>query len=411
MSGLVEAARRAAARGISRGVRSIGWVRAPRRLRNWLIPPTTRNSVHRSTARYDPRLAILLARVRAARPGQFPYSQGTSRPQAPSIWWAQPAPVTLDSTVFGAPIAPLHVWPRRVFILAVVIAVLTCFSTSGFGQCCGSGCCGGGCCGPSICSPGGCGPGPSCCCPSGGCGFKCPGGCGCQRSLFGFGLFGGGRCCSPCGPCCPPCRGPCGGCGPRCAPYCGYPCGAGFSGGAPCCGSCCGGPAYGLACGPCCPSPCGGASCGSCVPGCAGAPGPCGAGCCPTFETTPAVPPGSVNRPGYPPVVDPGEPIPGVPSTTVPKRPVLPPDDKGTRFERRPVGDSSAAAAFDVTDNRDPWGDEPATPSKRMVRQSASAGFHTRILTAQNSRPKLGSRAANSLALKTRPQDEFASSE
>jgi hypothetical protein len=89
----------------------------------------------------------------------------------------------------------------------------------------------------------------------------------------------------------------------------------------------------------------------------------------------------------------------------------LPPDDKGTRFERRPVGSTNAAAALDVTDKRDPWGDEPAPAPKRFVRQSASAGFHTQILTAQNSRPKWGSRAANPLALKAQSQDELASSE
>jgi hypothetical protein len=444
MSGLVDAARAAAARGFSYGIRHIGWLRGSGRLRNWLIPPT-----HRLVGWIMPwgesRLAIVPVPV--PRPTPPPYVRGTSRPQAPSIGWSYPAPVTFDSTVFGAPVSPLHSWPRRVFIMTVAVAAAMFCSTTGFGQCCGPGCgsggCGSGCwgsggcgscgIGPSMCSPGPCSPGPGCCCPSGGCGFGCSAGCGCPRSPFGFGLFGGGRCGSPCGSCCgqsccspscgPICGGPCGGgcgsvCGPRCAPFCGGPCGSpcGPCGCRPCGGSYCGGPACGLACGPCAPGACGAGccapgGCGSYPPSCVGTPSPCGPGCCPTFETGPAFPPGSTNPSGYPPGIGPGEPIPGVPSTPIPKRPSLPPDDKGTRFERRPVGSSSTAAALDVTDNSQPSRVQPNRTEIRLCRQSASAGFHTQILTAQNSRTVIRRRVGQPLPFSRPADDELARSE
>ena len=359
MSGLV-AARAAAARGISSWVRHIGRVWGHRRLRNWLIPPTTRR---------DARL-VDDARGGAGSPSQWlpfrtlfarlliPSERGTSRPQAASIWWSYPVPATLDSTVFGAPVSPLHSWPRRVFILTALAGAMA-GSRSGsalwlrlWSPVARSGCG----MGPSMCGPG-------CCCPSGGCGFGCSAGCGCPRATFGFGLFGGGRCCSPCGSCCAPsCGGGCGGpCGPVCfprvrsdvrcrlwiavrswplrilavlgpflrrprvrtwlaAPVEG-PCGP---------GSCSAG-----GCGTGC---CGTGICGSCAP-VAGAPGPCGAGCGPpTYETSPPLQPGSTNGPGYPPSIGPGEPIPGVAPTAIPKRSAPPPDEKGTHFERRPVG-------------------------------------------------------------------------
>jgi hypothetical protein len=438
MSGLVDAAQRAAARGISFGIRHIGWVRGSRRLRDWLIPPMQRYVGWLSPPGKS-RLAVVPVPVPSAiRPVAPPYVRGTSRPQAASLGWSYPVPATFDSTVFGAPVSPLHSWPRRVFILTLVAATLISWSTSGFGQCCGPGCGSGSCgscgIGPSMC-PGPCSPGPGCCCPSGGCGFGCSAGCGCPRSPFGFGLFGGGRCSAPCGPCCgpscgpscgpmcgPPCGGVCGGacgsiCGPRCSSFCGSPCGSpcGPCGCRPCCGSYCGGPACGLACGPCGPGACGAGcygpgGCSGCPPSCVGTLSPCGAGCCPTptYETTPAFPPGSTNQPGYPPGIGPGEPIPGVPSTPIPKRTSLPPDDKGTRFERRPVGTSSTAAALDVTDNSHPLRVEPDRAEIRLFRQSVSAGFHTQILTAQNSRTIVRSRVGQPLPFSSQTDDELA---
>jgi hypothetical protein len=424
MSGIV-AARAAAARGISSWVRQIGRVWGRRRLRNWLIPPTTRRNARWSMSRGEGRLAVALARVPGAvRPEAHPSTRGTSRPPAASIWWAYPVPATLDSTVFGAPVSQLHSWPRRVFILTALVGAILACSGSAFGQCCGSGCGSG--CGMGL-SMGG----PGCGCPSGGCGFGCSAGCGCPRAPFGFGLFGGGRCCSPCGSCCAPscgggCGGPCGPvCFPRCAPMCGggcgSPCGPGPCGYAPCWGSPCGGPACGLACGPCGQGPCGvglcsaggcgTGACGSCAPSCAGAPGPCGAGCCPpTYETSPAMPPGSTNGPGYPPSTGPGEPIPGIAPTTIPKRSPPPTDEKGTHFERRPVGAVGSAAAPDLTDNSESSATD-LQPPKRLFRQSVSAGFHTRVLTAQVDRTNVGSRTAQTLPRKTRTDDELARSE
>ena len=411
------AARAAAARGISHWVRHIGRVWGHRRLRNWLIPPTTRRSIGWATLRGDSRLAIVLAPVpNPARPVALPSGRGTSRPQAASLWWSYPVPATLDSTVFGAPVSQLHAWPRRVFILTALVAAMLVCSTSAFGQCCGSGCaspCGSGCgMGPSMC-------GPSCCCPSGGCGLACSSGCGCPRSPFGFGLFGGGRCCSPCGSCCAPsCGGPCGAVGrPQCVSMCGSgcgsPCGCGPCGYAPCCGSPCGGPVCGLACGPspCGAGPCASGCCGSCGPTYVGGPSPCGAGCgaSPTYEPSPGIPPGSTNGPGYPPAAAPGEPIPGVTPAPIPKRPSQPPDEKGTRFERRPLG-SIGAAPVDVTDNFESAA-ESSQPPRRLFRQSLSAGFHTRVLTAQVSRTTVGRSIVQSAPRKTRIDDELARSE
>jgi hypothetical protein len=196
-------------------------------------------------------------------------------------------------------------------------------------------------------------------------------------------------------------------CGPRCGPICGSPCGGGPCGFAPSCGNCCGGPSCGLACGPCGPGPCGAGCCGSCAPSCGGAPGPCGAGCCPTptYETTPALPPGSTNRPGYPPADGPGEN--SGPPITIPKRPVAPPDDKGTRFERRPLGSSNTAGAVDVTQNS---GRSPDAPQMRLFRQSVSAGFHTQVLTAHRGRLLAGG-GSRSIRSKPRPEDEVARTE
>jgi hypothetical protein len=444
MSGLV-AARAAAARGISSWVRHIGRAWGRRRIRNWLIPPTTHRNAGWPLPRGEGRLAVVLVPVASSvRPvARRPFARGTSRPLAASIWWSHP-PATLDSTIFGAPVSQAHSWPRRVFILTAIVGAILFCSASVFGQCCGPGF--GPSCGP--CGGSGCGSGcgmgspmysSSCGCPSGGCGFGCSAGCGCPQSPFGFGFFGGGRCGSPCSSCCGPacgggCGSPCGRvCGPRCAsmcgPACGSPCGPGPCGYAPCCGSPCGGPACGFACspygpgpcgsGPCGPGPCGSGPCaagccGSCVPSCAGAPGPCGAGCgpMPTYEVSPALPPGSTNGPGYPPAASPGDPIPGPAGTTIPKRPSQPPDDKGTHFERRPDGAAGAAAApIDVTDNSDTSATEPSQPTRRLFRQSVSAGFRTRVLTAQAARTMSESRAAQTPPLQTETHDELARTE
>jgi hypothetical protein len=400
---LLEAAFAAAARGISLGLWHFGRVPGLRHLLNWLIPPTPR-TVRQPTPRGGSRLSHALVPVPIpARPIVRPDRRGTSRPPAASIWWAQSATTGLDSPNFGAPVSHIQSWPRRTIVLTLALAVITFSSASSFGQCCGGSC--GGC--PSMCSPG-----PGCCCPSGGCGFGCAAGCGCPRAPFGFGIFGGGRCCQPCGSCCgPACSGGCGPmCGPRCGPICGSPCGTSFCGSPPCCGSYCGGPACGMACGPCAPGACGAGCSGSCAPSCGAAPGPCGAGCCPTptYGSMPGIPPGSSNQPGYPPSQGPGEPIPGVAPTTIPKRPAVPTDDKGTRFERRPVGSSGTASAVDVSDNSPTAGDQPPP---RLFRQSVSAGFHTRVLTAQNSRAVAVSRDRRSLPFSARPEDEVARTE
>ncbi len=444
MSGLIEAAR-TAARGLSLGVRQLGRAPSPRRLRNWLIPPSTPRGGGSSLPGSGNRLAIVRIPVpipvpvpSSGRPPQTPggryTGQGTSRPQAASVWWSYPVPATLDSTVFGAPIAPIHPWPRRLFMLAAAMGALLFGSATALAQCGGSGC--GGCCSPGICSAGicsmgNCSPAPNCCCPSGGCGFGCSAGCGCPRATFGLGWFGGGRCCSsPCGSCCGsgcggyrscggcrscgsffgPCGAPCGcaPCGPSCgspcgcAP-CGLACGSAFCGGPVCGGSICAGPACGLACGPPCgmacgpswgPScgpACGPGGCGSCGASGLGAPGSCGGGCSPlpTYETNPALPPGATNHPGYPlpnnPTLPPGDPIPGAPATTIPKR-QPPPGDKGTRFERRPGETSNTAAATDLTQAVDPSELSVPRPSQRLFRQSVSAGFHTRVVAADSGR-------------------------
>jgi hypothetical protein len=314
MSGLIEAAR-AAARRFSFGVRQLGRAPSPRRLRNWLIPPSASRGGGNSLPGGS-RLAIVRVPVlvpvpvpsggrRPHRPAGRYSGEGTSRPPAASVWWSYQIPATLDSTVFGAPIAPIHAWPRRVFMLTAAVGMLFCGSATAFAQCCGSGCGGGGC-SPGCGSPGfgsfGFGsPAPNCCCPSGGCGFGCSAGCGCPRAPFGLSLFGGGRCCPPCGSYCgSPCGGgcgSCGGCGPVsgrcCAPPCGAPCGMPCGGGcggpcgcAPCGGTFCGSPVCGgPVCGPPCGMACGpsygqsfGPVCGpSCGPSCG--PAGCGAGC------------------------------------------------------------------------------------------------------------------------------------
>jgi hypothetical protein len=407
MSGLLKAAREAAARGFSQGLSGFGRVLRPRRIRTWLIPPRSN-----AWSPITPGGRLALAPVPTSPPATVPYRRGTSVPPAPPILRTHWPSVPFDSTGLEATRSRVHGCPRRAFFLVMAVSVTLFGSTCAFAQCGGGPCCGsgpscGGC--PSICSPG-----PGCCCPSGGCGFGCSAGCGCARSPFGFGFFGGNRCCAPCGGCCgpvcgPSCSGMCGSiCGPRCGPMCGPPCGGGPCGFAPSCGSCCGGPSCGLACGPCGPGACGAGSCGSCVPNCGGAPGPCGAGCCPTptYETTPALPPGSMNRPGYPPADGPGDS--SGPPITIPKRPVAPPDDKGTRFERRPLGSSSTATAVDVTQNSDRF---PAAPQTRLFRQSVSAGFHTQVLTAQRGRLLAGGRPSRSIPSKPRPEDELARTE
>ena len=196
-------------------------------------------------------------------------------------------------------------------------------------------------------------------------------------------------------------------------------CGSPLCGG-PVCGSPCGGPPCGMACGPSyCPScgpSCGpggcGAGCGSCGASCLGVPAPCGDGCSPmpTYENNPALPPGAINRPGYPPIAPPGDPIPGAPATTIPKR-QLPPDDKGTRFERRPGETSNTAAATDLTQNVEPSELSVPRPSQRLFRQSVSAGFHTRVLTADIWCPRGESVAAATIRRTSRTEDQFARTE
>jgi hypothetical protein len=130
----------------------------------------------------------------------------------------------------------------------------------------------------------------------------------------------------------------------------------------------------------------------------------------PTYETNPALPPGAINRPGYPPISPPGDPIPGTPATTIPKR-QLPPDDKGTRFERRPGETSNTAAATDLTQAAEPSELSVPRPSQRLFRQSVSAGFHTRVLTADSWRPRGESVAAATIRRTPRTEDQFARAE
>src|ERR1700677_2431996 len=186
MSGLIEAAR-AAARGFSLGVRRLGRAPSTRRLRNWLIPPSASRGGGNSLPGSGSRFAIVRVPVLVPSTGRRPHrpagrysGEGTSRPQPASIWWSYQIPATLDSTVFGAPIAPIHAWPRRVFMLTAAVGVLLFGSATALAQCCGSG--GGGCGSPGCCSPGfgsfGFGsPGPHFFCPPGG---------------WRFWLFGGG---------------------------------------------------------------------------------------------------------------------------------------------------------------------------------------------------------------------------
>jgi hypothetical protein len=136
----------------------------------------------------------------------------------------------------------------------------------------------------------------------------------------------------------------------------------------------------------------------------------------PTYEVSPALPPGSTNGPGYPPVASPGDLIPGPAAgpagTPIPKRPSQPLDDKGTHFERRPAGAAGTAAApIDVTDNSETSSTDASQPTRRLFRQSVSAGFHTRVLTAQAARTSVGGRAARTLSLQTQTHDELARTE
>jgi hypothetical protein len=122
------------------------------------------------------------------------------------------------------------------------------------------------------------------------------------------------------------------------------------------------------------------------------------------------MPPASSNGPGYPPALGPGEPIPGA-TTPIPKRPVPPADEKGTRFERRPAETSNtAAAAPDLTDNSEPPAAAFPEP-KRLLRQTASAGFCTRVLTAESGRAIGTDLARNSSPFEVRPEQGLARAE
>ena len=228
-------------------------------------------------------------------------------------------------------------------------------------SCCGSPCCGSPCggspcggspyCGsPLSFGPPGCRCPPSCCRPAGCCGSRCS--CGCGGPRFSLGIFPGGNCCP------------------------GY---------APACGSTCG-PACGLACGPSCGPACGAPTCNGCGPacGCPGVSSPCGiAGGYPmqTFETPAAPQPTSSNKAGPSTIIEPTETSPEGPPTPIKKQSA--PPATGTQFERQPQGSLDAAASLDVTQTSA----EPAgLCEKRFFRQSASAGFRTRVLVPGSGR-------------------------
>jgi hypothetical protein len=258
------------------------------------------------------------------------------------------------------------IWPWHILLsIAAAAAVIGVGQAPGFAQCCGMGapsyapcgsCCGspsfcgspcGGCgscgmpsCGmPMPCGAPMCGCAPPCGCRPSGC---CSGGCGCRFPRFS--LFPGSSCC------------------PNCAPACGSPCG----------------PACGLACGPCYGSPCGAPACG-CGPSCGGPgmPGPCGGACgcpTPTFET-PGVPqPSSSNKPG-PTTIEPADTPPTGPPAPIKQRPGAAPE--GSKFERQPQGSLDTA---DGLNSSQASAEASGLIEKRLFRQCASAGFHTRVL-------------------------------
>ena len=107
-------------------------------------------------------------------------------------------------------------------------------------------------------------------------------------------------------------------------------------------------------------------------------PGPCGSACgcpTPTFET-PGVPqPSSSNKPG-PTTIEPADSPPAGPPAPIKQRsgPAVPDNSK---FERQPQGSLDTADGYNSSQ-------ESAEPSglieKRLFRQCASAGFHTRVL-------------------------------
>jgi hypothetical protein len=272
-------------------------------------------------------------------------------------------------------------WPYSIILLFIAAtSVIVTGPRPVAAQCCGMG---------SPC----CTPGPPCGCPSGGCGFGCSTGCGCGWPGPSFSLFG-------CRPCCQPCRPVCGSC---CDPSYGIACRAPLCGSS--CGSCCG-PSYPIACGPCYGSACGPPCCGSCGPAC-GCPGsvvPGSPGCCPpqTFESPSGFQPATTNKGGAPTIADPIESIPGAIPSPVNKPPAAPPNDKGTRFDRQPQGALESAENHKITQS-----DVSEMPDeRRLVRQSVSAGFHTRVSIAASNRLLAGT---DSLPLTSRsPQDDGA---
>jgi hypothetical protein len=106
-------------------------------------------------------------------------------------------------------------------------------------------------------------------------------------------------------------------------------------------------------------------------------PGACGGACgcpTPTFET-PGVPqPSSSNKPG-PTTIEPADTPPTGPPAPIKQRSGAAPE--GSKFERQPQGSLDTAEGFNSSQ-------ASAEPSglieKRLFRQCASAGFHTRVL-------------------------------
>ena len=96
-----------------------------------------------------------------------------------------------------------------------------------------------------------------------------------------------------------------------------------------------------------------------------------------TYET-PSVPqPASSGKAGPTTTIEPTETSPEGPPTTIKRQSAPSSSSEGTGFERRPQSSLDAAASLDVTQASA----EPAERrEKRFFRQSASAGFHTRVL-------------------------------
>lgn len=322
--------------------------RAFRRLEHWIVPPAPRRAQSPAVAwRWHVLLSILAA------VGALAVEPGTAAAQCCGNGFSGfgAGPSCCGSAGCGMP----------------------CGMSCG-GGCCGSSCggppCGMSSCGMSSCGmspcgmaggPAGCGGPPPCCRPMRCCGSRCP--CGCPGPQFSFGIFPGGNGCPGCGPACGPA------CGSACSPGCGLAC-------APGPGSGCGCPVYGS---------CGGAC------GCEG-PAPLGGvGGAPlqTFET-PAVPGApSGNKAGMP-TIDPGDTPPAGPPTPIKPRGGAPPD--GAKFERQPQaspesrqpqGSLDSAATLDRTQaSAGPTG----VVERRFFRQTASAGFRTRVLVADSGR-------------------------